>query len=84
MSRCKHELVPLCPRPTTEGARWEQLLCPYQGYVVCKHCGRIGFYTKYRRKLSWFHPEAAERIRAGATEWNARMAEKDRQEEIMR
>jgi hypothetical protein len=67
--RCRHQLVPLCPRPETTEGRAKYLFCPLTGYVVCERCGRVGWYTKFRGRLSWHSTEDSERLRQEAVKW---------------
>lgn len=69
MPRCKHELVPLVERPTDTTGRIDYLFCPVADYVVCRHCGRVGWYARYSRRLRFVTPEAQASILRQAQEW---------------
>jgi hypothetical protein len=72
-TRCKHELVPLLEQPGDFAGRFFFLMCPAAAYLTCRLCGRVGWYTRYARRLSWLRPEAAERMKAEAErfrEWD--------------
>lgn len=71
MPRCNHKLAPLCPCPDDARASLAFLLCPCPDYLLCSLCGRIGWYTRYARKLSFLRHDDTERVRARAERWNA-------------
>lgn len=66
--KCEHELAPLVPRPTDTVGRIDYLFCPVASYLLCRLCGRVGYYTRSRR-LAFLRPADAERVCQQAREW---------------
>jgi hypothetical protein len=67
-TRCRHDLVPLVPRPASVEGRVNYLFCPLTRYM-CERCGRVGWYTKHRGRLQWFSAEESQRKRQEAEAW---------------
>jgi hypothetical protein len=80
--RCRHQLVPLCPRPETAEGRVNSLFCPLTQYVVCKQCGRVGWYTKHGR-LAGCSAEDSDRKREEAHQWGLTGGAKTQPTEVL-
>lgn len=72
--RCQHDLTPLVEHQTDLEGAFMVGLYHLGGLLLCRRCGRVGYYTRWARRLAWLRPILAEKAKKDAEEfrlWDA-------------